>query len=67
MKKCYYVAYQHKKGYGNIEILMEREIKNISDVRLIEEEISKNGNKGIVIINWIELQEFEGVKDGTEV
>lgn len=53
----YYVVYQHRMGYGCIEMTRERKVKTYDDVIGMAEAIENLGKaKGVVVTHYSEMK-----------
>ena len=56
MKRCYFVSYSHKEGFGMIEIFRNKPIKTFDDVLSLREVIKEKNGLDVIILNWKELK-----------
>lgn len=52
-KITYFISYAHEKGFGRVDITTNKKVKNIADLKRIEDHI-KNAYKlhNVVILNY---------------
>lgn len=54
---AYYVTYQHRMGYGCIEITQDNKVKDYDDVIAMAQTIEDLGKaQGVVITNYVRLR-----------
>ena len=62
-KYTYMVSYFHKNGVGQQTISAKKKIRSVSDLRLIEAVIARDGTENVIITNFILLDKKWGVWD----
>ncbi|MBP1581126.1 MAG: hypothetical protein J6A26_01850 [Oscillospiraceae bacterium] len=60
-KYTYMVSYFHKNGVGQQTITAKKKIRSVSDLRLIEAFIARDGTEDVIITNFILLDTKWGV------
>lgn len=60
-KYTYMVSYFHKNGVGQQTITAKKKIRSVSDLRLIEAFIARDGTKDVIITNFILLDTKWGI------
>ncbi len=58
--KIYFISYSFVRGFGCLEVSMNRKIESIDDLNEIKDGIEKDNErlKDVIIINFIELKKL---------
>lgn len=56
MKYVYFVSYAYEKGFGMIEISVDKEIRTYDDVVAMLGAIKEKNGLDVTIINWKRLE-----------